>query len=257
MTSTGAGVLVTGAGRGIGRAIALRLAHDGADVAVNDVNGDSAEAVAAEVGAAGATGVALPGDVTDRATVFGLVEQAAKAFGRLDVLVNNAGIVQVKPIVDVLPDELEQIFSVNLFATLYGIQAAAAHMRGRGGKIINAASIAGHSGFDYLGPYSATKFGVVGLTQAAAKELAPERITVNAYCPGIVGTDMWELIDEQLGGYLHNERGATREQYATTAALGRVQRPEEVASLVSYLAGPDSDFMTGQSVVIDGGIVMR
>ncbi|PXY31357.1 acetoin reductase [Prauserella muralis] len=252
------GVLVTGAGRGIGRAIALRLARDGAHVAINDIDPGPAEAVADEVAALGRRSLAVPGDAGDRDSVFGMVEQAARAFGRVHVVVNNAGIAHVKPLTEMEPRELETLFRVNVFGVVYGIQAAAEHMRAHGGgKIINAASIAGHAGFDYLGAYSATKFGVVGLTQAAAKELAPHGITVNSYCPGIVGTDMWELIDDRLGGYLGLPKGEAMKRYAEGITLGRVQTPEDVASFVSYLAGPDSDYMTGQSVMIDGGVVMR
>lgn len=257
MSGEGRSALVTGAGRGIGRAIALRLARDGADVAVNDVNPDTAARTVREIEDVGRKAVALPGDITDRETVRGIAESAAHELGGLDVLVNNAGIVQVKPLVEVEPDELERLFRINVFGVVYGIQAAFEQMRETGGTIVNAASIAGREGQANLGAYSATKFGVVGLTQAAAKELAPHRITVNAYCPGIVGTDMWEHIDERLGGYLGLERGQARAQYASAAVLDRVQTPEEVASLASYLAGPDAAFMTGQSVVIDGGIVMR
>lgn len=257
MSIEGRAALVTGAGRGIGRAIALRLARDGADVAVNDLDPDTAARTAGEIRGLGRAAVALPGDVTDRETVRGLAASAAGELGGLDVLVNNAGIVQVRPLVEVEPAELEQLFRTNVFAVLYGIQAGFEQMRERGGTIINAASIAGREGQANLGAYSATKFGVVGLTQAAAKELAAHRITVNAYCPGIVGTEMWELIDQRLGGYLGLGPGEAREQYASGAALGRVQRPEEVAGLVSYLAGPDAGFVTGQSVVVDGGIVLR
>jgi meso-butanediol dehydrogenase/(S,S)-butanediol dehydrogenase/diacetyl reductase len=259
MSIEGKVAIVTGAGRGIGRAIALRLAADGADIAVNDVRAGSAEAVAKEVEALGRRAVALPADVSDRDAVFGLVEQTVDALGRLDVMVSNAGIAQVKPLTEVTPDELETLFRVNVFGVIYCLQAATAQMRaqGTGGKIINAASIAGHSGFDYLGAYSATKFGVVGLTQAAAKELAPHGITVNSYCPGIVGTDMWDLIDDKLGGHLGLGKGQALEKYAAGIPLGRVQTPEDVAAFVSYLAGPDSDYMTGQSVMIDGGLVMR
>lgn len=252
------GVLVTGAGRGIGRAIALRLARDGANVAVNDIDPDTATAVAAEISALGRKGVSVPGDVGDRDAVFGMVEQAASALGKVHVMVNNAGIAQVKPLAEVERVELETLFRINVFGVVYGIQAAAEHMRAHGGgKIINAASIAGHSGFDYLGAYSATKFGVVGLTQAAAKELAPHGITVNSYCPGIVGTEMWDLIDTELGGYLGLGKGKALERYAAGIPLGRVQTPEDVASFVSYLASSDADYMTGQSVMIDGGVVMR
>lgn len=256
MSIEGRKAFVTGAGRGIGRAIALRLARDGADVAVNDLQPETARTTAGEIEALGRASVAVPGDVTERSTASEMAAAAARSLGGLDVLVNNAGIVQVKPLVEVEPAELEQLFRVNVFGVVYGIQAAYEQMADTGGKIINAASIAGRSGFEYLSAYSATKFGVVGLTQAAAKELAGHRITVNAYCPGIVGTDMWEHIDDRLGGYLGLGKGEARSRYAHDAVLDRVQTPEEVASLVSYLAGPDSDFMTGQSVVIDGGIVM-
>jgi meso-butanediol dehydrogenase/(S,S)-butanediol dehydrogenase/diacetyl reductase len=250
--------VVTGAGRGIGRAIALRLARDGHAVAVNDVDKTTAEAVTAEIEGAGARAVAVPCDVTDRDAVFAMVEQAAAELGSVDVMVANAGIAQVKTLLELTPADLQRMFEVNVFGVVYCIQAAAEAMirQGTGGKIISAASIAGHSGFDRLGHYSATKFGVRALTQAAAKELAQHKITVNAYCPGIVDTDMWVLIDEKLGNYLGLEKGQAMKQYSQLITLGRVQTPDDVAGLVSYLAGPDSDYMTGQAVVIDGGIVM-
>jgi meso-butanediol dehydrogenase/(S,S)-butanediol dehydrogenase/diacetyl reductase len=187
-----------------------------------------------------------------------MVDQVAGELGSVDVMVNNAGIAQVKTLLEVTPEDLEAIFAVNVYGVLYGLQAAAERMieQGTGGKIINASSIAGHSGFDFLGHYSATKFAVRALTQAAAKELAKHRITVNAYCPGIVGTDMWDLIDERMSAYNGNAKGETLEQYSQLIALGRVQTPEDVAGFVSYLAGRDADYMTGQAVMIDGGIVM-
>jgi meso-butanediol dehydrogenase/(S,S)-butanediol dehydrogenase/diacetyl reductase len=250
--------LVTGAGRGIGRAIALRLSDDGHAVAVNDINKDSAEAVAAEIAATGRTGIAVPADVTDRAAVFAMVDRVVDELGSVDVMVSNAGIAQVKTLLELTPEDLRNVFDVNVFGVVYCLQAAAERMiaQGNGGKIINAASIAGHSGFDLLGHYSATKFAVRALTQAGAKELAPHQITVNSYCPGIVGTDMWDLIDEQMGARNGNAKGETLAQFSQLIALGRVQTPEDVAGFVSYLAGPDSDYMTGQSVMIDGGIVM-
>ncbi|MBC3191584.1 acetoin reductase [Pseudonocardia sp. C8] len=250
--------VVTGAGRGIGRGIALRLARDGHAVAVNDLDAGGASAVADEIGAAGGTARAYPADVTDPDAVTALVNQVVDDLGGLDVMVANAGIAQVKPLLEVTPDDLRKIFEVNVFGVVYCLQAAARVMidRGTGGKIVNAASIAGHSGFDLLGHYSATKFAVRALTQAAAKELAPHRITVNAYCPGIVGTDMWDLIDEQMGARSGAAKGETLEEYSQMIPLGRVQTADDVAAFVSYLAGPDSDYMTGQSVMIDGGIVM-
>ena len=259
MTIEGKVALVTGAGRGIGRAIALRLAADGADVAVADIDPDTAAKTAAEITEAGRRSVALGGDVRDRAAVAEFVDAAVTGLGGLDVMVNNAGIVQVGSLLTITPEELDRIFGVNVYGVVYGIQAAATHYRaaGKRGKIINAASIAGHQGSAALGAYAATKFGVVGLTQSAAKELAGDGITVNAYCPGIVDTTMWEVIDAESVAKLRTEPGAVTRQAVEGVPLGRMQRPEDVASLVSYLAGPDSDYMTGQSVVIDGGMVMR
>ena len=250
--------VVTGAGRSIGRAIALRLARDGHAVAVNDVNKAGAESVAAEIDAAGGRAVAVPADVTDRDAVFAMVDRACQELGPLGVMVANAGIAQVKTLLEVTPEDLEAMFRVNVFGVVYSMQAAAERFVAQDtpGKIISAASIAGHGGFAYLGHYSATKFAVRALTQAAAKELAEKKITVNAYCPGIVGTDMWDLIDKGLGPYLGTGTGEALARYAATIPLGRVQTPDDVAGFVSYLASPDSDYMTGQSVMIDGGIVM-
>jgi len=259
MKITGKVALVTGGGQGIGRAIALRLASDGADVAIADLDREKASAVADEVRALGRASVVAVTDVSDRDQVFAAVETAGRELGGFDIMVNNAGIAQVQTLEDVRPKDLELIHRINVGGVLWGIQAAAAKFRelGRGGKIINAASIAGHDGFAMLGVYSATKFAVRALTQAAARELAPFGITVNAYAPGIVGTGMWELIDEKLSEYNGAARGENFRKYAEGIALGRPSTPEDVASFVSYLASPDSDYMTGQTPMIDGGIVYR
>jgi meso-butanediol dehydrogenase / (S,S)-butanediol dehydrogenase / diacetyl reductase len=174
-------------------------------------------------------------------------------------MVNNAGIAQVQPLAEVTPEEVETIFRVNVQGVLWGIQAAAAKFKARGhkGKIINASSVAGHNGFAMLSVYSATKFAIRGLTQAAALEYASDGITVNAYCPGIVGTDMWVEIDERFSELTEAPKGATYDKYVHGIALGRAETAEDVAAFVSYLAGPDSDYMTGQAPIIDGGIVYR
>ena len=251
--------LVTGGGQGIGRAIALRLARDGFHVAVADLDLERAAAVADEIRAVGRKGLAVVADVSERDQLFAAVETAARELGGFDVMVNNAGIAQVAPLDEVRPEALERIQRINVGGVLWGIQAAAAKLRelGRGGRIINAASIAGHEGYPMLGVYAATKFAVRGLTQAAARELAPFGITVNAYSPGIVGTGMWELIDERLSAYNGAPRGENFRKYSEGIALGRPSTPEDVASFVSYLAGPDSAYMTGQAPLIDGGMVYR
>ena len=157
------------------------------------------------------------------------------------------------------PEDTKKIWAVNVDGVLWGIQAAAAKFKALEckGKIINASSIAGHDGFAMLGVYSATKFAVRALTQAAAKEYASHGITVNAYCPGVVGTDMWVTIDKRFAELTGAAEGETYDKFVGGIALGRAQTPEDVAAFVSYLAGPDSDYMTGQEPLIDGGLVFR
>ncbi len=259
MRIAGKVALVTGAGQGIGRAIALRLARDGADIAIVDVNNEKMKSVADEIRATGRKATTFKADVTKRDSVYAAVDDAEKELGGFDVMVNNAGIAQVQPLSDVLPDEVEKILKVNVEGVLWGIQAAAKKFKARKqkGKIISASSIAGHDGFAMLGIYSATKFAVRALTQAAAKEFASDGITVNAYCPGIVGTDMWVEIDRRFAEITGAPVGETYEKYVKGIALGRAQTPEDVAAFVSFLAGPDSDYMTGQAPLIDGGLVYR
>lgn len=259
MSIGGKVALITGAGQGIGRAIALRLARDGADIAIVDLNEEKTKAVADEVRAAGRKATTFKADVSKRDDVYAAVDHTEKSLGGFDVMVNNAGIAQVKPLSDVTPAEVEKILKVNVEGVLWGIQAAAKKFQERKqkGKIISASSIAGHDGFEMLGVYAATKFAVRALTQTAAKEFAHDGITVNAYCPGIVGTDMWVEIDRRFAEITGAPVGATYKKYVEGIALGRAQTPEDVAAFVSFLAGPDSDYMTGQAPLIDGGMVYR
>ncbi len=259
MAINGKAALVTGAGQGIGRAIALRLAADGADIAITDLNDEKMQAVAEEVRALGRKATTFKADVSRRDDVYAAVDHAERELGRFDIIVNNAGIASIQPIAEVTPEEVGKILRVNVEGVLWGIQAAAAKFRQRKqkGKIINAASIAGHEGFPLLGIYSATKFAVRALTQAAAKEYASAGITVNAYCPGVVGTDMWVEIDRRMAEITGARIGENFDKFVGDIALGRAQTPEDVASFVSYLAGPDSDYMTGQAPIIDGGLVYR
>ncbi|EPU0813117.1 diacetyl reductase [Morganella morganii] len=259
MALTGKVILVTGAAQGIGRGIALRLAKEGADIALVDLKEEGLAKVKKEVEALGGKAATFTADISQRDQVFSVVDKAEKALGGFDVMVNNAGIAQVKAIEDVLPEDMDRIFRINVDGTMWGIQAAAAKFKARGqkGKIINASSIAGHDGFALLGVYSATKFAVRALTQAAAKEFASSGITVNAYCPGIVGTDMWVEIDERFSEITGAPKGETYKKYVDGIALGRAQTPDDVAALVSFLASDDSDYITGQAILTDGGIVYR
>lgn len=251
--------LVTGAAQGIGRGIALRLAKDGFNLALVDLKADKLEAVKKEVEQLGRKVTTIAADISNRDDIYAAIDKAEKDLGGFDVIVNNAGIAQVQPIAAVKPEEVERILKINVEGVLWGIQAAAAKFiaRKQKGKIINASSIAGHDGFEMLGVYSATKFAVRALTQAAAKEYASAGITVNAYCPGIVGTDMWVEIDERFAELTGAPKGETYKKYVEGIALGRAQTPDDVASLVSFLAGPDSDYITGQAILTDGGIVYR
>jgi meso-butanediol dehydrogenase/(S,S)-butanediol dehydrogenase/diacetyl reductase len=251
--------LVTGGARGIGRGIGLRLASDGLDVVVADLPSmrSEADAVVGEIRATGRRGAAIDVDVSDASQVDAMIDATARELGRLDVMVANAGIAHVAPLLELSPEEFDRLMSINLRGVFLCYTAAARQMisQGGGGKIIGAASIAAHKGFAMLGHYSASKWGVRGLTQAAAQEWAQHGITVNAYCPGIVGTEMWEYIDEKLAEAQGLQKGEALAKFSELITLGRVETPEDVAAFVSYLASRDSDYMTGQSVMIDGGVL--
>jgi len=174
-------------------------------------------------------------------------------------MVNKAGITQVGLIADVTPEDVDLMLKITIQGVLWGIQAATAKFESldHKGKIIKASSIAGHDDFEMLGAYSATKFAVRALTQAAANEHATNGITVNACCPGIVGTDMLVEIDKKLSELTGAPVGETYDKYVGGMPLGRAQTPDDVTALASYLAGPDSDYITGQAIITDGGIVDR
>jgi len=246
--------IVTGAGAGIGRAIALRLARDGMDVAAADINLPAAEAVAQEIRTLGRRSLAVMVDVSKPAQVYRMVDEVVQALGRLDVMVANAGVVKGMPLQEVTEEVWDLHMDVNAKGVFFCDQAAAVQMikQGRGGKIINASSGAGRRGSRNMSPYSASKFAVVGITQSFAAELAPHQITVNAYCPGIVDTPMWKGLDQDF-----EKIGAERmAQKVAGTPLGRVQYPEDVANLVSFLASDQSDFITGQAIIQDGGRIM-
>jgi len=250
---------VTGAGQGIGEAIALRLAKDGLAVAVADFNQETARRVAEKINQQGGKAIALKVDVSQRDQVMKAVEEARRTLGGFDVIVNNAGIAPSTPIAEITEAVVDKVYNVNVKGVIWGMQAAiqAFAAEGHGGKIINACSQAGHVGNPELAVYSSSKFAVRGLTQTAARDLAPAGITVNAFCPGIVRTPMWEEIDRQISEAAGKPAGYGTEEFAKRITLGRLSEPEDVAACVAYLASPDSDYMTGQSLLIDGGMVFN
>ncbi|GJC84824.1 diacetyl reductase [(S)-acetoin forming] [Colletotrichum liriopes] len=263
--------IVTGSARGIGRAIALRIARDGYDVCINDIAANEAGAhrVAQEIRDLGRKSVVATADVRNLVEVQGMVRKAVDELGPLNTMlvsgreIANAGIAQVKPLLDITEGEFENMFRVNVFGVQHCYQTAAKQMIEQGnckpeqpGKIIGCSSIVGFKPFALLSHYSASKWAVRGLTQASAMEYAEHNITVNAYAPGIVGTAMWDLIDEKLGERTGAKKGDTIKKFTSELiAQKRTSVPEDVAKLVSFLAGPDSDHVTGQTQIVDGGII--
>ena len=251
-------VVVTGGSRGIGRAIALRFAAEGARVVVS-ANEPRAEDVAAEARAAGGEAVAVLADVVDKAQVQNLYEEAEKRFGGVDVSVQNAGVITIAKIEDMTEDEWDRVMAVNTKGVFLCCQEAAARMRrrGRGGRIINTASGQARQGFVYTPHYAASKFGVVGITQSLAKELASDGVTVNAFCPGIIETEMWEYNDRVWGALLGDYApGQLMAEWVKNIPLGRAGSGDDVAGLVAFLASEDAAYITGQTVNIDGGLIM-
>ena len=254
---SGRKALVTGASRGIGRAIAVRLAAEGAHVAAGVRSGADGEAVLGAMKAAGGEGIAVVLDVTDPASVATGVERAARPNRRLDILVNSAGIGGVTPLDgDARSDDgWTRLIEVNLTGT-WRVCRAAHPFLADGGRIVNLSSVTGRFGVAKNGAYCAAKHGVIGLTRALALELAPRKITVNALCPGWVDTDMGRTGIGQVGRLL---KVSPEEAFAAAgkmAPLGEVLKPEEIAALVAYLASDEARNVTGQALVIDGGQVM-
>ena len=259
MSLSGKVAVVTGASRGIGRGIAVRLARDGADVVVNATSEAGLRPVVAEVAALGRRCVPVAGDVSRRDDCYRLVQQAVEHCGRLDIMVNNAGVTHICSISETREEDWDRVMAINAKGVFLCCQAAAQHMIAQGaGKIINLGSSASLEGFKYIGAYSASKFAVVALTQTLAKELGEHGITVNCVCPGIVDTDMWQVTDEGLARYLHTERGGAFRQYCAGILLKqRPGTPEDIAGTVAFLASPDGDYLTGCTISVSGGLTLH
>jgi len=240
-------VLITGASRGIGRAIALRFAKDGARVGINfRQNAVAAEATAEEVSSLGGEPLLLPGDATDQAAVASMFESLLGHWGRIDVLVNNAGIVRDTLILRMSDDDWDSVIATNLRSAFLCTRAALRSMlRQRNGRIINVASISGLRGNAGQANYAASKAALVGFTKSVAREVASRGITVNAVAPGLIETDITAQMPEKA-----------RDALVQQIPIGRMGTPDEVAEVVSFLASDPAGYITGQAIVVDGGLAM-
>jgi 3-oxoacyl-[acyl-carrier protein] reductase len=247
MRLSGKTAIVTGARRGIGRAISLALAREGADVVVSDVSREDCQKVVDEIERLGRKGLALKCDVSSSSDVEAMVKRTVADFGRIDILVNNAGIIGYKPFLELTEEDWDKTLSVNLKGQFLCARAAAREMvKNKRGRIINIASISsGGCGiaFPFIAHYTASKGGVMGLTKALALELTPQGINVNAICPGAIDTEMAKGAKES--GQL--------EQVLARVPKGRLGQPEEIADLAVFLASDESEYISGSAVVIDGG----
>jgi meso-butanediol dehydrogenase/(S,S)-butanediol dehydrogenase/diacetyl reductase len=260
---SGRSCIVTGAAQGIGRAIGEALLKEGADVCFADINGDKVAAIAEQsrrhINGSGAKVTHAQVDVTDRAAVKDMIAHTVSVFGKLDIKFNNAGVNKPMNFLDVTEENWNFIMGVNGLGCMIGMQEAARQMiaQGTGGKIINTASIASRQGYDNVAPYCASKFAVVSLTQSGARDLAKHNITVNGFAPGVVATEMWDQVDKDLMEIGAAERpGQAMEEFSSEILRGRVAMPADITGTTTYLAAPDSDYMTGQIVMIDGGMVL-
>lgn len=249
-------VVVTGGASGIGAALCEGFASEGANVVVADLNHDAAEALADEIAASGGNAIAVRVDVTDRESVVAGIAAAVDAFGRLDAYFNNAGMNAPMKYLDISDENFELIMKVNALGVLIGTQEAARQFiaQGGGGKVVNTASIAGRQGFSSFAPYSAAKAAVISLTQSAARAFAEHGITVNGFAPGVVATPLWDKLDRDLEaiGEAHNNF----ESMAAGILLGRAADPVDIVPTGIFLSSSDSDYITGQIIPIEGGMIL-
>ena len=258
MTLTDKVAVVTGGSRGIGRGICERLAADGAVAIVADLDAAQAERTAAGIAAAGGKAIGLALDVTRQADIDGLVETVVARCGRIDVLVNNAGIFDLAPLLEQSRESWERIHDVNVKGLFFMLQAAARQMvaQGDGGRIVNLASQAGRRGEALVANYCASKAAVISITQSAALALAEHRITVNAIAPGIIETPMWSVVDGLFAKYQGLPAGEPKRRAVEAIPAGRIGTPEDIAAAAAFLASDDAAYITAQTLNVDGGNVM-
>jgi 3-oxoacyl-[acyl-carrier protein] reductase len=244
---TGKSALVTGGARGIGKAICLTLARQGADIAFVDVGRpEVAQATLEEIQALGRKAVFVPADVTDYAACEGAVKVALEAFGKIDILVNNAGITRDDLMLRMPTEDFEKVLKVNLFGAWYMTKAAIRPMlKARGGRIVNMSSVSGQAGQMGQTNYSSSKAGLIGLTKATAKEVGSRGITCNAIAPGFIVTDLTTVLPDAL-----------QEQIKAATPLAHFGEIQDVANAVAFLVSDEAAFITGQVLAVDGGLVM-
>lgn len=255
----GRAVVVTGGAGGIGSAACRAIAAEGAKVMVADLDAARAQDVANSIIAEGGTAASVGVDVTDRSQVQAMIRATVDAFGELNVIFNNAGMNRPRGFMDVDEENFLQIVRVNTWGVMVCTQEAARQMiaQGEGGKIVNTGSIASRQGFWDFVPYCVAKFGTLAITQATARGLAKHRITVNAFAPGVVDTPMWIGLNEDIRAiHEQSEDADPMREFATGTLAGRPAAPEELAPFLVYLASPESDYMTGQMYMVDGGQVL-
>ena len=252
MRLTGKSALITGSARGIGRAFAEAYASEGATVAIADINLEAAQKTAAEIGG---KAYAVKLDVTDLASIEAAVKAVETKTGGLDILINNAALFDLAPIVEITKASYDKLFSVNVAGTLFMLQAAARSMiaRGKGGRIINMASQAGRRGEALVGVYCATKAAVISLTQSAGLDLIKHRINVNAIAPGVVDGEHWDHVDSLFAKYENRPRGEKKKLVGEAVPYGRMGTAQDLTGMAVFLASSDADYIIAQTYNVDGG----
>jgi len=244
--------IITGAARGIGKAIAARYVQEGAKVVIADLNEEGARKVAADLGPAA---LAVKLNLPEPESIDATIEAAVARFGGLDILINNAGVFDLAPIVEITRESYRRVYAVNVEGLLFMLQAAAKRMikQGRGGKIINLASQAGRRGEALVAVYCSSKAAVISLTQSAGLDLIKHRINVNAIAPGVVDNEHWDHVDALFAKYERLPLGEKKRVVGLSVPYGRMARPEELGGLATFLASEDADYIVAQTYNIDGG----